>query len=441
MLPVHDAALAVAGAARTPCRRRALAAQAPPQSTSVSLPFFTASVQVGAWHSARPCTRRSGSRPRPRRACRSRTSGSDAAAVDVGLRLVLDAVGAGRRLADARRCRRRSRSRRRRCTLRSVSQRGQAARAAAVDVGLVAVLDAVRAGRRAGSAIRRRRRSGSRSRRARLAGTHVGAARAAAVDVGLGAVLHAVGARRRPGRCRWCRRARAVAPRRTHFLPSTQALQPQRAAAVDVGLGRRSCTPSVQRRGLAERRRCRRRSRNRRRRRTPCRRAGDAAAAAAVDVGLGAVLHAVGAAGGLADAAGADAVLAVGRRGARPCRSRSAPQRVAPPQSTSVSPPFLTASEQVGRRADAAPCTRRCRSRCRPCTPCRRAHGAAGAPPQSTSVSRLFMTLSEQLAAWHSRPCTQLALAQSAPPRTSWRPRTAGTSRRRSRRRSRCRSG
>ena len=129
------------------------------------------------------------------------------------------------------------------------------------------------------------------------------------------------------------------------------------AEGAALAINRRRCRRS--------RRRSRRRSSRRRRRRTqvplvpkqaPLAQSAPAAqclasahggqAAAAVDVGLGAVLDAVGAGRARAHSPRrADAARAVGRRRCTPCRRRRGGQR--PPQSTSVSVPSLVPSTQV----------------------------------------------------------------------------------------------
>ena len=202
-------------AQRRPCRRRsrsrcrraqrlaggARAAQVPPQSTSVSVPFLTPSVQVAAAQSAAcaDAARRSRSATRAA-AARRAARGSGAAAVDVGLVAVLHAVGAARAPRSAPPCRRRSRSRaptaqawpgphgghaRRRSRCRSRSPfftrrcSGRSRRSPPVQVAALAVADSAQC----------------------LPCPHGAQVGAAAVDVGLGAVLgqvRAAGAWQRP---------------------------------------------------------------------------------------------------------------------------------------------------------------------------------------------------------------------------------------------------
>ena len=401
-----DAGAAVArGAAEPPSPQGAQLG--PPQSRSVSpgsgWPFVQLGVRthtplrhapdVQSASVVQPCWFGTWRRSRRRSPCRSRRRSSRRRCRS----------GPGTRS----RCRRRSRSLRRRGTRRRPrsartsrrSRRPSRRRSSPVRAGR-RLADAVRADARrrsrsrwrSGSPRRSRRRSGRRSRRrsrrrssrrrcrsapgttlpcrrrwcSRRAATQPFAvaarrARAAAVHVGLVA-----GDRRRAGRCR-----------RT---PDSRS--PERQFARERSRQARAAVPSAQ--PPAACRRSPRRSRRRSSRgrvqvgawHTPpvqtLRGAvgGDAAALAAaagraapaaVDVGLVAVLHAVGAARSGADAARARPGRAVRAAGAARRRSRTASQ-VEPPQSMSVSSPFFTWSSQVGGGAEARRRTRPMRS-------------------------------------------------------------------------------
>ena len=138
-----------------------------------------------------------------------------------------------------------------------------------------------------------------------------------------------------------------------------------------------------------------------------------AGAAAAVDVGLAAVLHAVGAGRRLADVAAVQTpLLAVAPLPRSPGRRRT-PGSV-PPQSTSVSVPFFTPSVQVGGRADAAVADAAravAVDRAGP-APSRARRGSV--PPQSTSVSVPFFTPSRAASARRTSAVADARLLQSA---------------------------
>lgn len=90
---------------------------------------------------------------------------------------------------------------------------------------------------------------------------------------------------------------------------------------------------------------------------------------------------------------------------------RSHPRQTPPPQSTSVSRPFLTMSEHVGARQTMPVQTPLVQSVVT-LHPRPSAQGRHVVPPQSTPVSSLFFTMSVQLDAWQL-PLLQILLAQS----------------------------
>ncbi|MFC5490877.1 hypothetical protein [Dokdonella soli] len=88
-------------------------------------------------------------------------------------------------------------------------------------------------------------------------------------------------------------------------------------------------------------------------------------------------------------------------------------EQVGPPQSISVSPPFLTPSKHVG--AAQVPAVQTWLWQSLPTLqPLPMAHAAQVGPPQSTSVSFPFFTPSEQLAGWQV-PALQTRFWQSLP--------------------------
>ena len=94
------------------------------------------------------------------------------------------------------------------------------------------------------------------------------------------------------------------------------------------------------------------------------------------------------------------------------------PEQVLPPQSTSVSVPFLTESEHDAAAQSPAEQTSLWQSVATP-QPMPFAHLLEHDPPQSGPVSVPFLTPSEQLAAWHTL-LVHTSVAQSAAMRQSF---------------------
>ena len=412
---VHTRLCAVP-ARRTSCRSRTPGSYAPPQSTSVSLPFFTPSLQVGAWQMPpvhtplvqSPAT----AQPLPSAHSWARAA---AAAVDVGLAAVLHAVGAAARRR-RRRCRRRStQSLAARAGLRRCRSAAQVAPPQSTSVSAPFFT------RRCSSAPRRRRRcrrrSGSRCRVAGLARRR---------SVRSTSPRRSRRRSRRRSSRRRCRSAPAQAPPVQTPLaqsPAAAAALPvahcaqAAAAAVDVGLA-----------AVLRRRRCRSAPGSTCRRAdaalavagaacTSCRRRTRRRCAAAVDVGLAAVLHAVGAAGRLADRRSVQTPLAQSPRRAQPLPSAHLSAQVA--AAVDVGLGAVLHAVRAGRRLARRRCTRRSRSRWRRAHALPSAHVAQAAPPQSTSVSVPFLTPSPQRGRLARRRRAHAARAVRRPRRTS----------------------